>query len=164
MDNLTEKQANALRVIDEEHAVLHEGRHFFASDVSLAIALSASVTYLLRTDGASPHFKWEVNCDGGLKVDIYESSVVSANGTTVPVYNRNRTSANTSGVLVTKGPTVTSSGTQLFTTGSTSKSGRLQVSSSEFILKPSTNYTVVLTAFSNNVNAAVLLDWYELGY
>lgn len=163
MDHTREAASNALRTIDSRHAAIHDGRHFVAHDFALSVALSATVVYVLVTDGTAHHFNWEVSSDGGVKVDIYEGVTTTNNGTALPVYNRNRTSSNPSHMTAFKTPSGLSGGTQIFGTGSTSKSGGLQTSVSEFILKPNTKYSFVLTAYSNNVNIATALDWYELG-
>lgn len=163
MDNVREATSNATRTIDAAHAAVHDGKHFVAHDFALSVALGATVVYVLVTDGNTHHFNWEVSSDGGVKVDIYEDVTTSNNGTSVPVFNRNRASANTSHMTAFKTPSGLSGGTQIYGTGSTSKSGSLQASISEFILKPNTKYSFVLTAYTNNVNIATTLDWYELG-
>lgn len=164
MDNLREQLSNAMRSIDSGHAATHDGRHFYATAVKLALAVSTTKTYLLATDGNSHHFNWEVSSDGGVKVDIYEDVTATNNGTAIAVFNRDRRSTNESALTIFEDPTVTVNGTLIFSTGSTNKSGSLQLSSTELILKHNAKYRFVLTAFTNNVNVATLFDWYELGY
>lgn len=166
MDNLTDAVSNTLRTIDSRHAAIHDGRHFVASDIALAVALSATVVYVVSTDGHPQHFNWEVNSDGGVKVDIYEGVTTTNDGTALTAFNRDRTKQATHVATMSayKTPTGLSGGTLLFSTGSTSKSGGLQVSSQEFIFKPNTKYSFILTAYTNNVNIATMFDWYELGY
>lgn len=160
----TDRYTNAQRVIEAEHAMIHDGWHFFVSDVSLAVSISSSVTYIVNTDGAAQHFLFEVDSDGGVAFTITEGVTTSADGTVLTTFNRNRVSSNISSLVVTKTPTGVTGGTQIWTGGSTNKSGGTSRSLYELILKPNTKYAMTLTAYTNNVNIGILFDWYNTGH
>jgi hypothetical protein len=119
---------------------------------------------IVPNDSVKYHFKYEVDAVGPTTVELFEAPTTTANGTAALTYNRERNSANTTGLLVYHGPTVTSDGTLLegHSIGSSggAKAGSTSASD-EIVLKTNTKYLIkyVSKASSNDVSDAFF--WYE---
>ena len=102
-------------------------------------------------------------------LEIYESTTTSADGTSLPVFNKNRNSSNTPGTVISVGPTITDVGTQIKRAAITSPSGSSvvfsQSKSGEWILKPATKYLVRITNNSGGaIDFNITIGFYELEY
>ena len=158
-----------LPTVDINHLRLHEGKSFYyhklypdsaklASDASIDIAIAFA-------SGVYAHLHEDVLCGGDAEFYFYSGSVVTG-GTSVPAINRHFTSSNTSQSAILLNPTVTTLGTEKYSSfipgGTGHKSAGAGGGSFQFVLAPLTTYLFRLT----NVNGAahmahMILTWYE---
>jgi len=109
------------------------------------------------------HFKGTVSTESEATVEFFESVTVSANGTALDVFCRNRNFSSGDEIDMYHTPTVTTTGTRLVVskTGSGRSSGGMVGRADEFILKDNTLYLLRIT---NNVVTnewvSVNLDYY----
>lgn len=168
---------HAVTVIDSPHRMAHDGFMYHTSGKVTGIANGASVEVLMVTPAdLMPHFNRALFSfsRGDWDIDTFEDVVVSAEGTLITnVYNTNRNSSNTPGLMIFNTPTVTGDGTQLHKlwavptgTGQGNTIGLSDVKNGEeWILKPSTIYMVRLTNNSGgNATMSYEFLWYELDY
>jgi hypothetical protein len=156
--------------------MVHDGMFFHATNRIVGLANGASHDVLTAIPAAVfPHIRADLYTFEDTPVDIktYEGTTTSADGTVIPVFNRNRNSANTPGLVLTHSPTVTDVGTLIHDrlvpsagAGVGQKHGSISAGfGEEWVFKPSTKYLVRLT---NNAGAAIdityELFWYEINY
>jgi len=109
------------------------------------------------------HLKGIVSTEAEATIEFFEDTEVSANGTAIDVYCRNRNYSSGDEIDIYHTPTVTTTGTRLVIakSGSGRSVGGTLGRSDEFILKDNTNY---LLRISNNVTTnewvSVSLDYY----
>lgn len=160
-----DRSTGAMACVDYEHLEVHAGGHFFIKDWT-DIAGGAAVDFLVVTPNTTKwaHMLFEFAFEAEANIAIYEGAEASANGTPIPVNNRNRNSANTAGLTVFAGPTVTATGARLagYKAGSGKSVGGDARASAELVLKQNTKYLirVVNDTVSNNW-CDYLADWYE---
>lgn len=107
---------------------------------------------------------------GTLKIELFESPTVSANGTPYSPKNRNRISTRISSMAVFTAPTITSDGTKLMERiipqvgGGAHESGGDSGVVGEWVLKPNTDYIIKITneATSTTTYGASFF-YYEIG-
>lgn len=144
--------------VDLPHHRIHESRYFYVTSTVIGlpagipkdfIAVSPPVTISLA------HAIFIVTVSPGAKFEIFEETVVSNIGTSVPAINSDRTSGVISTGLFFEDPTVVSVGTKIWeeligstTTGGTG--GPKNRDEDELILKPITNYLLRTTPLVND--------------
>jgi hypothetical protein len=157
-----------------EHANIHAGMFYSASDIF--VSMSSSATYsisILTSNDCYVHYRNErvsTSADK-LKIILYEGSAVTG-GTTVSAINHNRINSNTSDTIVKKGITITSAGTTISTSyigGGTNqgnnRSGGDTTGNNEFVLKRNTQYAIKLENGSSSTNIINIEPiWYEEEY
>jgi len=155
--------ANAVTTLDYAHHEIHGGSSYTSSG-SATLGVGATQDVLIVTPNTTKwaHFLGYVNASGQATISFYEDTTTSDDGAAATELNRNRNSANTAGLVITTGPTVSGAGTLLFTTtiGSGRTSGEVR-ETDEWILKQNAKYMLRITsaAASNLVNW--VLNWYE---
>lgn len=161
-----DQSKRALKSIEAEHSEIHEGNSFFAYDSTTNLGAETDDTISLLIDvpaGVFPHLLIHAYGSGEIRFRFWEGAFSGggAGGSAVTPVNRNRNSANTSDLTITKDTSPATGGTLLMehfigagfnTEGS--KRGQ------EWILKPSTSYYVEVYDTSN-INAYLDLNWYE---
>lgn len=102
-------------VTEAKHHRIHKGEGYAAFHAISALANGASFDFLLATSSKFPHFRdFNVVANGApFTVEVYEGTVTSNDGTTVPLFNCNRNSSNTAISTLTHTPTVSEVGTQI---------------------------------------------------
>lgn len=162
--------SGAVGIIEQEHLKIHEGKLFTVSSI-LSITNAGGVKNVLGVNPvlSFPHFRnITVTADGGpFDIELFEDTVVSANGALITSYNNNRNSILTPSLTVYDGPTITSDGTLLETTlvTGTKQAGSFGTNASnEWDLKPSSNYMIRITnntAGGGTTRFAINMFWYE---
>lgn len=157
-DGLTDAMAG----VSYEHHEIHEGSHFVASFVGAPLAASTSSSVLILTGAKSLHLTGNINSDQAGRVMFYEGCTVSGNGTTLPSYNNNRLSANSSTSQFFTGPTVVTTGSEIFTefSGGRRATGFID-RSREFVLKANEKYLFRYQSDVASNTASAVLEWYE---
>lgn len=151
----------SITTIDEVHKKIHDGKRFVACE-SGSLVSGAVKRFLITTDGVSAHFIYGVNADSGMTIKFYEAPTVTAPGTEIANYNRDRDSDIVSELIVKEDGTVSANGTLIncdLSGASVPHSAGSAVERDGFILKKETTYLLELTA-NANLNYAAKLDWY----
>ena len=152
------------RVASSEKFLNQEGFSYIHSDrVTLGNGATRDIL-LITPAGTDVHFAATIRSTGEAFYELFEGTTVSANGSALNTYNRNRRSSNTTGVLLYAGPTISNDGTLIKEIGFGSgnkEAGRFEAT--DIILKREHNYLLRIT--SNAVDNAVsyILDWNEEG-
>ncbi len=157
--------SHTIKAIDFEHSQIHEGHSFFVHNV-VDLGNGANSTLLIVTPNTTTwaHIVREIDIELESSFNLYEDSIVSANGTPLTAVNRDRNSANTAEVLFFSSPTVTDFGTLISQSqlGSGKKAGGGGRDTSEIILKQNTKYLFVITNLTTNNNViSSKISWYE---
>lgn len=151
--------------ISEPHQRIHDGLFFSAGVNDPALANGASLEVLFRISGGA-HVTFYLAIGGDATFQGFENTVVSADGTSVPVINRNRFTGNGSANSVFDGPTITNDGDllleQLILGGDGGQAaGGAAAVFLEWVLDDG-DHLIRLTNDSGQVRRTqLLLDWYE---
>ena len=149
--------------IDYAHHEIHGGSGYTLSyPITVPIAAEVEIRMATASSAKWAHMVWSFTNDAAFSVDIFETTTKAheaANALT-PI-NRNRNSANTSGLTFCHTPSGSGDGTTIWSfAGGANKIVTTAENRNEFILKSGTAYLINLTATSADV-AHILLDWYE---
>lgn len=170
--NVFEMFTQAFKIIDNDHAYIHEGIMFVAFD-KLVVSSGQTGEYAFKTPPVGyVHYRLAGINTGADKVDtqIYEDADYTG-GTLLNINNKNRNSDNVSGTVISKNPVFSSPGTLLpgfssylpgAESGGQRRSGTDGGSDSEIVFKQDTVYRFVLTNGSTATNTVgINLRWYE---
>ena len=171
LQNAKDPLNSGLATIEIEHFEIHEGHHFFVSEVQ-AILANTTINYVLEVGAKPIHFVYSViGNDAGISGTTYRGVTASSDGTLVAIHNNNEVSANTStGVLRLNPVSFSTSGATLLRpfragtggTPATRTSGSVN-RVSEVILKANTKYSLSVTNLSSSTNnVSIDMSWYEL--
>ena len=143
-----------LVVSDSLNYQVHIGRHYLGSDYDAALLAATPKNWMVQTGLEEVHLKYELNASNGGVLEIFEGSTTSDDGSTVPVFNNFRSSANVPLASFFVGPTITGDGTRIIVSSAGNDSNPVRISSTldrerEIILKVSTNYLFRYTPESN---------------
>ena len=160
--------ARGLVAMDEIHRMIHRGLMFTAGYFTEGIADDASLDILVVTGaGQSAHMRFEVAAGGLAEILLYEGVTMSNDGTGITAYNRRRSATQTAAAVVSRAPTVSALGTQLFQgmlpggEGGHAVGGAAE-SFSEWILKSGTKYLLRTTNRSGQAQAiGADINFYE---
>ena len=146
--------------IDLPHHRIHEGNFFSTHTISKGLMIANPKQFLFVTPHMIPppftpetvkiHLIFVVSSDLGIKIEFFEDTIITANGTELPKINQNRLSTTQPLGQVFENPTILSEGTLIFsqiigssTTGGTG--GLIDRDEQEFILKVTTEYLLKIT-------------------
>lgn len=169
IDNIT----NALLVINNAHHEIHSGRAYTAEVVATGgSGTKATITFTTPDTARWMHIIVHARSNVEAHYILGENPTITADtGTNFIVCNRNRNSANVSGVIgtrimeaenMTEGATVTDYGTILkeihFGNG---KVGGEVRGDDEWILKQNTTYVLEVVSEAASSDNMIEIDWYE---
>jgi hypothetical protein len=172
---IVDKFTGFLISISGDHAYIHDGIGFSVFSFISSLASSGTYKVHIKTPATKYlHLRPTKLSTSGDKVSylFYEDSSDTTAGTTFVPINKNRNSDNTSGATFLLNATVTSNGTLIdydYIGGGTGVGGSRNGdagngSNEEILLKPNTNYTVVITNSSSAVNNILFkMFYYEEG-
>jgi len=157
----------ALHVSDVSSQQIYDGRIYISTHIEDSVANGASHDHLIRVGTFVPIVNVTSSAGGDAELYIFESPSISATGTIISSYNKNRNYSDTPTMDVYEDPTVTDTGTQLseiFVPGGTGANsvggtGTLQ---GEIILEANTDYLIRATntaASAQDISITTL--WYE---
>ncbi len=159
-------------VIDFAHEYIHRGQSFHADFVTGSLPANTTVyCYFTPQVGTNKqiHAVISYSVNDSSWVRLYEGNTISGSGSSVPVYNRKRDSANTGSLLCYAWAGTGSSGTgsqidASFANASGGKNalGGITRSESEWILATGSNYLLGVSGSSANFQFSASLDWYEI--
>jgi len=182
---------HALVVIEAEHHEIHEGHMWHLTDTDTDVDISTPKYRLIVAPEESPdvssltgpdgkamqnhdfdyyfcHFYAEVNSDTDCTIEFFEAPTISANGTQLTAYWRNRNRDDTQ-ILTTfyKDPTVSADGTKLahdkLTTNTRPQRsvGGSSVDRFEWVLYPEKKYIIKVTVESDDAIVTLSSMSYE---
>lgn len=151
------------------HSKIHQGAGFHTGDLTSGVDIASPKKYLIITPDTSAraHIIFILETEPGAKVQLFEDTTVTANGPPLSLINYKRDSITTPVLQISKDPTVTVDGTEIFLwqSGTTIASGRVGGDihhDDEFILKQNAKYEVKITPLSNNTTVFIHFNWYEI--
>ena len=103
-------------IIDNDHHEMQSGNHYFAAN-TVEIDGAGTVSWFMFTAPNTPtriHAKALFDAEAEFKIEIRENGIYSSAGISVPTFNNDRDSENTSELEAYASPTVTNSGTFLW--------------------------------------------------
>ncbi|GAF84061.1 unnamed protein product, partial [marine sediment metagenome] len=164
------KLTGAMKMIDYSHHEIHGGGAYTLSQRSAvnAFDIAAPMSFSIVTPNTTrwAHMVISGECNTPAFWELFEDNGVAANfdvagGVIVNSINRNRNSANASGLLVTTAPVITQA-----TVAALIASEAIAKSSSggerhEFMLRQNTQYLVRATSYADNNEGSLSLNWYE---
>lgn len=154
--------------VTEAHYAINNGIGFMVGDIFEGIANDGEAVGLIQVGDNEIHAFLNVASQGDFYVRMYEAPTVTAVGTALTIFNKNRESVIVSGVTVTHTPTVSANGTELPPafihggTGGNAQGGQGDNFSSEIVLARNKNYLFKL--INKSGGAATMmgrLEWYE---
>lgn len=167
-----ERITHALKIIDNDHAYMHEGGLFSSFHKFSAIPTTQSRYILIQTPAVKyVHYRAESISTSGdnVTIEFYEDATTTADGTAMTAFNHRRAGGGASGVVISHTPTGTAEGTligQTFLGGGVGvgqvRQGDEQQNDHEWVLKRSAKYLVKITNGSANANTVQVNPlWYE---
>lgn len=180
IEGTTEKLTGYTGVISSDHAYIHKGISFMVTGITGSISAGGTYKFRFKTpDANSPttaydqkYIHWRpAGVDGistGVTYELYEAPTASA-GSDATILNRNRNHSRTSqmqaftaGATVSGGTRVQIIGGGTGSTGSANAGGGA-AAEHEILLKPNTDYGIVLTNRSGSTATLITYEfyWYE---
>jgi hypothetical protein len=156
-------------IIDVNHLRLHEGRAYYvyklfpnAGKLGTSSSIDIAVAW---PDGIQPHAVIAYQCGGEAEFYIYESPSTSG-GTPLTIHRRNRALTTESVGAAVLAPTVTATGTEIYSEFISSGQGGTGAGGGdytyEYVFKPLTTYLFRLTNVNGQAQMAELrIEWYE---
>ena len=159
----------AVNTIEYEHHEIHAGSHFILTGFA-TLANDASLDFRFTTPNTTKwaHLLFKVSGPSQTELLIYEGGNVTV-GTPVTPINSNRNSTKTSVMTLASGPTVTTTGTLIYsqsaglagTTPARAPSEGFVTRGSELILKQNTTYLFRITSRQADNIVSYDGEWYE---
>lgn len=166
-----DSMTNAVATINEGHAKIHSGDFYHVPNVLVSVASGATYSLAISTTATNIHYRHErMACSGDkLTIQLFEDATFTG-GTTQTVMNSNRQSANTSNVVVKIGVSASALNTIIdsnYIGGGTNVGGHAyggeNETDTEILFKINTNYVLMITNGSSNVNTVnINPTWYEI--
>ena len=166
-----------MQTIEYEHHEIHGGSSYIASATDADLDTAQELVIAFTTPNT---LKWlhmlayASNTSAGTWEVLEGPTITLDTGADMPVFNHNRNSAKTSGVLtietvpevgeMTLNPTITNDGTVLLTEligAGREKVGGESRSNNEWVLRGNTTYAFRITGNANDGRATIKLTWYE---
>lgn len=160
---------DALVTITTPHHMIHEGKSFIVSDWFDNVANDAVSTIRIMV-GANKelHATVSVAAQGMGKFRIQEGTTYTVDGTALTIYDKNRTTANTSDALAYHTPTIDVAGPVIYDSfipgGSKQRAiGSVRTNGEEWILKKSTDYKFSITNLGGaDMDISIEIEFYEV--
>lgn len=164
----------AIPEIDNAHNTIHIGTFFGIHKISTNLTIANPKKFLfipspeapIPADTTRSHFIFVVSCDLGVKIEFFENTQVSSNGTSLNLINQNRNSTIITDDAAYEDPIVTSEGTKIYeeligstTTGGTG--GLTNRNEDEIILKIGTKYLLKITPLIDGANITTHFKHYD---
>lgn len=156
------------------HHRIHEGNLFHINIINTNLQIANPKYFLfvspsqdpVLTDTTKVHLIFRVTTNPGILLEFFEDSIVSNNGTALPIINHNRNSTTQSLGKAFENPTVVSEGTRIYIElVGTATVGGMSLSANrdedEYILKIQTNYLLKITPLVDGVSTTTLFDGYD---
>lgn len=147
----------------EQHKI-NAGDHFYFMDTA-NLGASGTANYMIITPDTTKwgHMTIGISTIGDTMVTLDESVSGSSTGSTVTVFNRNRNSSTTPGVVITRMAVGATDGTLVWNTY-IAEDGKIKGSpagQNELVLKQNTKYLLLLKSATASNVLTTIFDWYE---
>lgn len=143
-------------------------KDYIVSHVVTGVAITTNKYYLIDiptlTTATYIHMTFRASVSLGCTCTIFEGPTISANGTSLTIYNIARSSTITSPLSIYRDPTVTSEGTSIYSEqiGSSTIGGKIgELDTLKFILKSNTKYLLKLSTLAVDTAISVSFQWEE---
>lgn len=159
-----DQATNATTAISYEHHEIHGGSHYYVEGFTTLGVSGTLYVKLVTPDNAKwAHFVWKINSVGILTTTLVEAPTGGmAGGSGVTIFNNNRNSVSTSGLVITSGVTACTGGTIISQESFGSKQGGGAISrDDELILKQDTDYCRTFLSGSASNIISFKASWYE---
>ncbi len=148
--------------------IMVKEKDYIVSHVITGVAITTNQYYLINvpvlTISSFIHMTFYASVSPGCTSTIFEGPTISANGTSLTIYNVVRSSTITSEILIYRDPTVTDEGTSIYSEqiGSTTVGGKMyKLGTLNFILKSNTKYLFKLRTLAADTSISVNFQWKE---
>lgn len=158
-------------IINLSHHRIHEGRYFSVSAIATGLPVGVPKDYMIISPPVTislAHVITIVNVTPGATFQLFEDTLVSANGIPLGSINSDRNNPTIATGFAFENPTVVSTGTQIYieiigssTVGGTG--GPADRDEDEIIFKPLTNYLLRTTPLAINTNLSIEMRAYRQG-
>jgi len=160
---------DALVTINTPHHMIHEGKMFIASNAWDHL-LDGAAAYLRILVGANKelHATISVAAQGIGEFHLHEGTTYTDNGTAVTIYDKNRTTANTSDALCYHTPTINVLGNRIYHSfvpgGEKQRAvGSVRTNGEEWIFKKSTDYLLrFVNEGGDEMDVSIEMEFYEV--
>lgn len=169
------KVKDPLTTTDELHEQIHLGLVWASQHLETIIGRDATHSMMIRVP-AGIYMMFE-NLQmhlgaGDVLIEFFEGITVSADGTPMPIFNRNRIAMTSPLIGLFDSPIITDAGVALSAvwipptgtgTGNSVPPGMISQGSGKWILKDATDYALSITNLSAiDIKAWIRLDWHEV--
>jgi hypothetical protein len=167
---IADASTNAMVFVAEYEHQINEGNAYKAGyGVSnFSLVTDDTISLLFTTPDTTTWMHWTLSAavTGLCKIQVFENPTISAAGTSVTPFNRNRNSSNTSSMVVTHTPTIGANGTPISTkfiggTGFKEDIGAEFTAESKIIMKQNEQYLVLCTVLDDDISAQIGGNWRE---
>lgn len=100
-------------ILTQDEAALVANSSFYAIAIDPALAMGATFSVLVRTTAPETNIKPSIVMGGEGLAEMFENSIISVDGTSIPVLARNRINPPLSATSMFTGPTITDPGDSL---------------------------------------------------
>jgi hypothetical protein len=156
------------------HHRIHEGNFFSTHTISTGLTVASPKRFLFITQTLQPDpsdtieidMLYQISTFPGCRVELFEDTVVSNNGTPLDAINQNRNSTTTSVGDAFEDPVVTSEGilisSQIIGSTTTGGVGGLTIrDEQELVLKAGTTYLLKITPLIDGTDISASLKYYD---
>lgn len=164
-ESVADQHGKAIKVINTEHAWVHEGKAFVAGYYDAALADDGIISLLIEP-GNAMHAIGNISGGGDLLVEFIINPTATA-GTSLTIFNKNNFSSITSGATITHSPTGVSGGTatpETFIPGGSggNAQGGSEGFDREWIFNPANTYLLRVTNLAGLAKpVSVNIEFYE---
>lgn len=161
-----DETTRALIFEDEAYSKIHSGLSFHVSwTKDIPNGETMDVLMVIPENGRLPHLTIAYDSEAEISYEVFRSPTVSANGTLLPIYNRDENSSIVASSVLYHTPTITATGSaKIFDwhLGGGKASGGGDRGASERIMKRNTAYLFRIRNMTSSSNyCAMRFDWYE---
>jgi len=161
---VNDEASDSVVVISHAHHEIHGGDHYYVEGYAeLGSGVSLFVKLVTPNTTKWAHFVWDIASSLELVTKLTEAPTGGmADGGPATIFNSDRNSANTSGMVITKGVTACTGGTVISEASWGSRaSGGGSTRDEELILKQNTTYCREFTSGTNSNIVSFKASWYE---
>ena len=154
-----------VHAIGTAHFRIHQGRLFTVGLTDEAVLAAAVFDALIVTGTIPPHMVISAASEVNARLQLFEDTTTSADGSANIPMNNNRMSTRASDLRLYSGPTITGVGTQLdgdrlILAGKANTGGSEITSFLETILKPNSKYLIRMTNISVQTGVMSIAAYY----